>query len=191
MTRYWPAIGRIEFRTAGRKEHGVAVHVRARRVHGTLHGAVTVHIHQFDNSTMFGFDIYSGDSIDVARLHPDSSPISQTLEGAQAAVDAAVMEEVAAETTVVRGKGRAMSTHERFVGLYENDIQTTRIERLSDNYEHAAKVTRLVRRAPGSEPVTISGLQKFGETWGATEDEALRKIEDLVTAWACADAGWT
>jgi hypothetical protein len=46
------------------------------------------------------------------------------------------MEEAAAETTVVRGKGRAMSTHERFVGLYEYDTQTTRIERLSDKYEH-------------------------------------------------------
>jgi hypothetical protein len=75
-----------------------------------------------------------------------------------------------------------MRMHERFAGEYEYVVQTTKFARLSDKYDYAAKVERLMRRVPGAQLVEISVL-RFGEAWGATEDGALGKIVERVEAW--------
>jgi hypothetical protein len=68
----------------------MAVQVRARRSH--THGAITTHVHQFGEETMFGFDVYYGpppDLAEIQKLQTASRGTYPTIDAAKMAADAA------------------------------------------------------------------------------------------------------
>jgi hypothetical protein len=75
-----------------------------------------------------------------------------------------------------------MGFHERFWGDYDYVIEATRIKQLADEYDCAAKVVRMMRRQRGQRPEDVNVLQ-FGEQWGTTEVDAVKKVDDNVKSW--------
>lgn len=65
----------------------IKIHVKKKRLHDS--GLAIVHVHQFGDSTMFGFDLYAGNEANTSLLTL-SRGVEGTIEAAMAAADAVV-----------------------------------------------------------------------------------------------------